>query len=153
MRNLAAILLISWFVGIGQAGASAPLSGVITIKTQTPFEDYIGKLKVAIKANKLCVVAEACATCGAKAIGVAIPGNRVIMVFAPNFAVRMLKASVPAGIEAPLSLYVTEQPGGTAMLTYRLPSHTFASYATPALDQMAKDLDGIIGNIVKQAGN
>ena len=58
------------------------------------------------------IVAQACADCGANAIGVTIPGNRVIMVFRPDFAVRMLDASVAAGIEAPLRLYVTERPDG-----------------------------------------
>jgi uncharacterized protein (DUF302 family) len=153
MRGMAILLIVGWFVGAANAGTATPVSGIITVKTQTPFLAYVGKLKSAIKANKLGIVAEACATCGAKAIGVTIPGNRVIMVFAPNFAVRMLKASEAAGIEAPLRLYVTEQTDGSAKLTYRLPSHTFALYAVPALDQMAGELDGIIANVVKQAGS
>ena len=64
----------------------------------------------------------------------------------------MLKASIAAGIEAPLRLYLTENTDGTARLTYRLPSHIFGAYQVPALDAMAKDLDRIVANIVADAG-
>ncbi len=128
-----------------------PYSGTKVIETGQPFDAFINKLTAAIKANKMGIVGNACATCGAKKIGVTIPGNRVIMIFNPHFAVRMLKASEAAGIEAPVRLYVTEQPNGKARLTYRLPSHLFGAYKVPALDKMGKDLDGIIARIVKQA--
>lgn len=71
----------------------------------------------------------------------------VIGVFAPRFAVRMLRASVPAGIEAPLRFYITENADGTATLTYRTPSSTFAPYGDAALDNMAKELDAIFADI------
>ena len=127
-----------------------PYSGTKVIETGQPFDAFINKLTAAIKANKMGIVGTACATCGAKKIGVTIPGNRVIMIFNPHFAVRMLKASEAAGIEAPVRLYVTEQPNGKARLTYRLPSHLFGAYKVPALDEMGKELDTIIARIVKQ---
>jgi len=73
------------------------------------------------------------------------------MVFRNDFAVRMLKASVPAGIEAPLRIYVTENPDGSASLTYREPSAVFAPYGSPALDEIAKELDAVFRNIVRDA--
>ena len=69
---------------------------VSVVQTGQPFAAYMKKLLAAIAANKMGVVAQACATCGAKAIGVTIPENRVVMIFNPHFAVRMLKASIPA---------------------------------------------------------
>ena len=128
-----------------------PYSGTKVIETGQPFDAFIEKLTAAIKANKMGIVGNACATCGAKNIGVTIPGNRVIMIFNPHFAVRMLKASEAAGIEAPIRLYITEQPNGKARLTYRLPSHLFGAYKVPALDEMGKELDAIFSRIVKQA--
>jgi len=62
-----------------------------------------------------------------------------------------LKASVAAGIEAPLRLYVTERPNGLARLTYRLPSGVFAPYRVAALDAMAGELDKILARIVADA--
>jgi len=73
------------------------------------------------------------------------------MIFHPRFAVRMLKASVAAGIEAPLRLYLTENVDGTARLTYRLPSHVFGAYDVPALDVMGRELDRIVAKIVADA--
>ena len=70
------------------------------------------------------------------------------MIFNPHFAVRMLKASKSAGVEAPLRLYITENPDGKAHLSYRLPSHVFKPYDVPALNDMAKELDAIIENII-----
>ena len=128
-----------------------PYSGTKVIDTGQPFDIYVERLTAAIKANKMGIVGNACATCGAKSIGVAIPGNRLVMVFNPHFAVRMLKASEAAGIEAPLRLYVTEQPNGKARLTYRLPSHVFGAYGVAALDEMGKELDVVVAKIVADA--
>ncbi len=128
-----------------------PYPGTKVIETGQPFGAFIKKLTAAIGANKMGIVGDACATCGAKAIGVKIPGNRVLMIFNPHFAVRMLKASEAAGIEAPIRLYVTERPNGNARLTYRPPSSVFAPYDVPALNEMAKELDVIFQRIVKQA--
>ncbi len=133
------------------AETSKPCSGTRVIDTTLPFETYLKKLTAAVRANKMGIVGNACATCGAESIGVTIPGNRVLMIFNPHFAVRMLKASVAAGIEAPLRLYVTENTDGSARLTYRLPSHVFAPYDVPDLNQMARELDVIFANIVAAA--
>ncbi len=135
-----------------RAEKPAPYSGMRSVEINQPFAGYVARLKEAVRANRMGIVAHACATCGAKAIGVTIPGNQVVMIFHPRFAVRMLKASIAAGIEAPLRLYLTENTDGTARLTYRLPSHTFGAYQVPALDAMAKDLDRVVANIVADAG-
>ncbi len=132
-------------------GVATPYSGTKVIETGQKFGAFVERLVAAIKANKMGIVAQACATCGAKKIGVTIPGNRVVMVYRPDFAVRMLKASEAAGIEAPLRLYVTEQADGNARLTYRLPSHVFGVYKVQALDEMAGELDGILAKIVADA--
>ena len=58
------------------------------------------------------VVAKASASAGAAGRGVKVPGNTVLMLFRNEYAVRMLAASVPAGIEAPIRVYVTEDNDG-----------------------------------------
>jgi uncharacterized protein (DUF302 family) len=152
MRLVWIVLFVTLLVAPpASAENSTPYSGTQIVETGQPFDSFIDKLKASIGANKMGIVAEACATCGAKSIGVTIPGNRVIMIYRPDFAVRMLKASEAVGIEAPLRLYVTERPDGTARLTYRLPSHVFGAYQVPALDTLAKELDTIVANIVAQA--
>lgn len=91
------------------------------------------------------------ASVGVDGRGVKIPGNAVLMVFRNDYAVRMLEASVPAGIEAPLRIDVTENDDATASLTYRKPSAVFAPYRSAALDAMARELDILFDDIVRGA--
>ena len=153
MRLIYIALLSLSLIASAHAAAPAPNAGIVTIETNQPFKTYEARLKTAIKANKMGIVAQACATCGAKAIGVTIAENRVIMIFNPHFAVRMLEASIDAGIEAPLRLYLTESTNGTARLTYQKPTAIFAPYGKPDLDAMAAELDDIIEAITVAAGN
>ncbi len=88
-----------------------PHAGTKVIKTSLPYAKLINRLENAVAANRMGLVTRASATMGARSLGIKIPGNMVIGVFAPKFAVRMLKASVGAGIEAPLRFYITEDPG------------------------------------------
>ncbi len=137
----------TWAAG----GSASPYAGTQVIKTSHAFDALVARLERAIGDNRMGLVAQASASRAAATRGVKIPGNAVLMVFRNDFAVRMLAASVPAGIEAPLRLYVTENSDGTASLTYRLPSAVFAPYGSPELDSMAKELDGIFGKIVHDA--
>ena len=131
---------------------SAP-PGWEVAKTRHSYANLIERLAAAIKANKMGLVTRASATLGAKAQGLTIPGNMVIGVYSPRFAVRMLAASIPAGIEAPIRFYVTENADGTATLGYKTPTAVFAPYADGGekLTRMARELDAIVAKIAKQA--
>ncbi len=150
----ASLILVCLLVGLAlaeDARADGHGSDFRNYQTQQEFTGFLDRLKKAIAAQKMGVVAEACADCGARSIGVTIPGNRVVMIFHPRFAVRMLKASLEAGYEAPLRLYVTERPEG-AHLSFRMASDVFAPYATSGdLVAMAKELDKILLRIADQA--
>ena len=147
---------IAVFAALIVAGAAAadrpdPLPGTVTIKTQYGFDALVNRVENAVGNHKMGLVAQASASRGAAARGVKIPGNAVLMVFRNDYAVRMLEASVPAGIEAPLRVYITENADGTANLTYRAPSAVFAPYRNRALDEIAKELDVVFQNIVRDA--
>jgi uncharacterized protein (DUF302 family) len=133
------------------AANPAPYPGAHTVKTQLGFKALWDKLEGAVKANGMFVVTRASASRGASGRGIKIPGNLVIGVYRNDFAVRMLKASIPAGIEAPLRFYVTENADGKASLTYRKPTAVFAPYGSADLDAMSAELDAIWHKIVKQA--
>ena len=150
LAAMAAMVLITG-AGIVQADNPAPHQGTVTIHTQHGYAALVDKVLAATKANKMGVVARASATAGAKKIGVTIPGNQVIMVYHPKFAVRMLEAYVPAGIEAPIRYYITENADGTADLTYRTPTSVFAPYGNAKINAMAAELDVIFTKIAKDA--
>ncbi|MFT5446815.1 MAG: hypothetical protein ACI9DC_001990 [Gammaproteobacteria bacterium] len=133
------------------ADNQTPFSGAFVAKTAHGYEQQVEKLLAAIAKHKMGVVARASATNGAKSLGITIAGNQVVMVFHSKFAVRMLKASVAAGIEAPLRYYITENADGTATLTYRAPSSIFSSYDNADLNAMAGELDVIFAAIAADA--
>lgn len=138
-------------IGPSLAATDAPYPGTLTLKSTLSFAELVTNLEKAVEANKFAIVTQASASKGAAARGVKIPGNAVIGVFRNDYAVRMLDASIAAGIEAPLRLYVTENADGTATLTYRKPTAVFAPYNSPALDAMAGELDRVWSKIAEQA--
>lgn len=150
---MAAMLVVLFLTAPDRAAAQPdhPLPGTVSIESSYSFKELSGRLEQAVTANDFAVVTRASASAGAAARGVTIPGNLVIGVFRNDYAVRMLEASVPAGIEAPLRFYVTENADGTATLTYRMPSAIFAPYGVPALDAVAAELDPIWQQIAEQA--
>ena len=156
-RRLYAWLLAGVLIGaaglLSAAGADdpTPYPGVRTIATSHPFERLVERLEAAVATNQMGLVAQASASRGASARGIKIPGNAVLMVFRNDFAVRMLGASVPAGIEAPIRFYVTENTDGTASLTYRVPTAIFAPYKNAQLDELARELDPIFEKIARDA--
>ena len=144
-----ALLLIA-----ASAPSRAEMAGWKVMQTSHSYGDLVQRLEMAIAGNKMGLVTRASATVGAKQIlNKDIPGNTVIGVYRPDFAVRMLEASVPAGIEAPVRFYVTENADGTATLSYKTPSFVFAPYADggQALKDLAAELDIIFAKIAADA--
>lgn len=131
---------------------SAPtLPGTRTVASSHGFDALAARLEKAIESNKMGLVAQASASRGAAARGMKIRGNLVLMVFRNDYAVRMLAASVPAGIEAPLRIYVTEEADGKTRITWRTPSAVFAPYGSGELAAMARELDPVFEKIVRDA--
>ena len=130
--------------------AQAP-EGLRVLPTRHSFETLVQRVEQAVEKNKLGVVAIASASRGAAARGVKIAGNAVVMVFRNDLAVRLLASSIAAGIEAPLRLYITENPDRTATLSYRTPSAVFAPYRHPEVERLARELDDALARVAKDA--
>jgi uncharacterized protein (DUF302 family) len=148
---IAAVLAVLVAAGPAAADNGYPYPGTNVIATKHSFGQLWERLEKAIEANNMGLVGRASASIGASRRKVKIAGNAVFGVYRNDFAVRMLKASVPAGIEAPLRFYLTENADGTATLTYRSPSAVFEPYGSAELDAMAAELDPIFAAIAKQA--
>jgi uncharacterized protein (DUF302 family) len=132
--------------------AQAGENQITDIPTKYSFPELVKRLDAAIKTHKMFVVTRASASIGAKRRGVSIPGNMVIGVYRNDFAVRMLEASVPAGIEAPIRFYIWQGKNGKAVLSYRKPSVVFAPYNGGAkLKALAAELDAIFAAIARDA--
>jgi uncharacterized protein (DUF302 family) len=148
---LASLALLVFLVAPAMAENPAPYSGMVAVETGKPFGTFVKQVRPAIKKHKFNIVGIACGSCAVKSLGKTVPGNRVFFFFAPRYAARMLTASTAAGIEAPLRFYVTEDPDGTARVTYRLPSHVFGAYDVAELTVMGKELDKMMTTILAAA--
>jgi len=156
MRKLFSVIAVAVMIGgvftmPVQADQGYPYDDMQVIKTEHDFKTMWDRLEAAIGANKMGLVSRASASFGAASRNVTIAGNAVFGVYRNDFAVRMLNASIPAGIEAPIRFYLTEGAGGMTTLSYRLPSAIFKPYGSAELDKMALELDAIFAKIAADA--
>lgn len=155
MRLLVSVFF--WLVvtaGVSQADSLSDRQGWKVIPTKQSYSDLVESVKAAVKAEKMLLVTQASASSGAKGRGLKIPGNRIMGVYRNDYAIRMLEASVAAGIEAPIRFYVTENSDGTGTLSWKTPGFVFAPYMEEggeALAELAAELDGVFQTIADTA--
>lgn len=129
--------------------------GWAVLPSSHAYPALVDRVLAAAKTHKIGVVAQASATVGAKRVlDKTIAGNMVIGLYHPRFAVPMLEASIAAGIEAPIRVYLTENADGTATLSYKLPSHVFAPYMDDGGDKLkalAAELDALFAALAADA--
>jgi uncharacterized protein (DUF302 family) len=146
---LATVVLtcLSWLTAVPAHAQDARITAV----SRAPFQQVAEALERAITEEKMGLVCHANAQRGAAARGVTIKGNQVLMVFRPDFAIRLLAADPRAGFEAPIRIYVYENADGTATVSYLPPSAVFAPYRNPEVQAIAAELDPIFKAIVERA--
>lgn len=141
---------------MANAQSVSPRDGWMVFPTSYSYGQLVKRTRSAIGKAPIGVVTQASATVGAKSQGIKIPGNIVIGVYRNDYARRMLAASVAAGIEAPIRLYVTENDDKTATLSYKTASTVFAPYMGEGgkeLRDLAQELDGILLSIAQKAAS
>jgi uncharacterized protein (DUF302 family) len=149
-RCLHALVLVAlgWVVAGTLPTQSAAQDGRVTVKATAPFGRVAEALERAVTDEKMALVCHANAQRGAAGRGITIKGNQVLMVFRNDFAVRLLAADPAAGFEAPIRIYVYENPDGTATVSYIPPSAVFAPYRHAEVQAIARELDVIFKTIV-----
>jgi uncharacterized protein (DUF302 family) len=158
------LVIAAWSVvapAFGQASPVQPFAaqmaaeaGWVVLPTGQSFPELSRRLEAAVAAHGMVLVNSASASEGARALGLSIPGNRVIGVFRNDYARRLLAVSLPAGIEAPIRYYLTENGDGSATLSYRTPHAVLSRYmdgAGPDLEALATELDTIFLAIAVEA--
>ncbi|MEM6661916.1 MAG: DUF302 domain-containing protein [Pseudomonadota bacterium] len=138
-----------------QAGDTIPQrEGWVVHVTAMTYEDLLTRMRPAIKSQGMGLVTQAGPTGVAAKRGITIPGSRVFGVFNNKFAVRAIGTSISAMIEAPIRMYVTGNPDGTATLSYKTPTHVFSPYFDEGgteLQTIAAELDQIFAAIAAEA--
>ena len=146
--------LLALVLAAGPAAALDDRPGWEVVPTSKEFDTLVEDVRAAVEAAPIALVTQASASDGAAMQGIEIPGNRVMGLFRNDYARRMLEASVAAGIEAPIRLYLTEEPDGTATLSWRTPSAVFEPYMEEGgepLRALAEELDAVFADLAAEA--
>ena len=155
MRSILFLIALIFFAtGVARSDSLTDRPGWVVVPTEKSYVDLVEHLKTAIKGEKMLLVTQASASAGAKGRGLTIPGNRIIGVYRNDYAVRMLEASIAAGIEAPIRFYVTENSDGTGTLSSKTPTFVFDPYMGEGgeeLAELASELDGVFQTIADKA--
>ncbi|MEM7487650.1 MAG: DUF302 domain-containing protein [Pseudomonadota bacterium] len=153
IRALLLALVLATPVAAQDVADMAPRDGWEVVPTDRAFDALVEAVRASAAAGGLAVVTQAGPTGAAAARGIEIPGNRVIGLYNNDFAVRVLRLSTPAMIEAPIRMYVTENGDGSATLSWKRPSAVFAPYMAdaPGLDAVAAELDAAFRAIADAA--
>jgi uncharacterized protein (DUF302 family) len=123
----------------------------VVLTSQAPFARVAAVLEQAIADQRMVLVCHANAQRGAAARGVKIPGNQVLLIFRNDLAVRLINADPRAAYEAPMRIYLYENPDGTATLAYVKPSTLLRGYPHPDVARVGAELDPIFEKIAAQA--
>jgi uncharacterized protein (DUF302 family) len=154
MPRLLFVLALIFTPLLTNAQSVEPREGWKVFPTSFSYGQLVKRTRAAISKAPIGVVTQASATVGAKSQGIKIPGNIVIGVYRNDYARRMLAASVAAGIEAPIRLYITENDDKTATLSYKAASAVFAPYMNEGGDDLrdlANELDDVLLKIAQKA--
>lgn len=130
---------------------AATLPEAATVIAPRGFDETVARVEQAVEAHALVHIATASASRAAAARGIIIPGNAVVLAFNNVYAVRLLKASVAAGIEAPMRVYVTANADGTTTIAYRKPSALLRPYGDNGLAALGRELDALFAEIAADA--
>lgn len=153
VRAAAILLLFALPVAAQEVADLGPREGWEVVRTGKGFDALVADTRAAAGDGGLAVVTMAGPTDAAARRGIEIPGNRVLGLFNNDFAVRLLRQSTAAMIEAPIRVYVTENTDGTATLSYVRPSVRLAPYAdgAPGVSSIAAELDAAFAAVAEAA--
>ncbi len=157
MRTFSAVIVscvLALVPAILSAASVSEREGWQVIPTGQSYAELLENLRAAVGAEDMGVVTNVGPTETAAQRGEEIPGNRVVGVFRNDFAVRAVRSSVAAMIEAPIRFYVTEDNDGTATLSWKAPSYVFSPYFDEGGEELraiAEELDAIFKAIAARA--
>lgn len=118
-----------------------------TITTSLAADAAVAKLIAAVEASGLRLVAHINGQANAAKLGKVVPADQILEIFRPDFAIRVWAACKPAGHDIPLRIHIYEQDDLTRVAC-RMPSETFAPFASPELDAIGVELDSLFTQIM-----
>jgi len=124
-----------------------PMGGAMMVSSKHSFNDTVDILKSAIEDQNLMVMFVLDGQKMLRLAGKKVKGMKQVFYFHPTYMRRVMEANKKAVIQIPLKFVVMEKPSGKVVLRYFKASTLLNQYKGE--EKIAKELDGLIENIVK----
>lgn len=115
------------------------------------FAQTVERVETAIKKRGAMIVATIDHQNMLRMVGASIRGSKTIEFGKPDMMKMLLPDNPEVGVEMPLKVYVYERADGKAVLSYRKPSVSFASYGKEPLTKAGQMMDMMLEEIVAEA--
>lgn len=145
---VATVLLLASFHLSAQMNAK---DGSEMKKSKYSYSETLDLLKGAIEEQNLMVIADIDGQKMMRMAGKQTKGMRQIFYFHPKYMRRVIEANQAASIQIPLKLLVMEKPDNTVVVRFLKPSTVLNEYAGE--EEIAKELDGLLENILNEIAN
>ncbi|MFQ5677043.1 MAG: DUF302 domain-containing protein [bacterium] len=135
----------------GGQGKMMPKDGSTVKMSKYSFDETVDILTGAIEEQNLMVIHIIDGQKMLRMAGKNVKGMKQIFYFHPKYMRKVMEANQEAAIQIPLKFIVMEKPDGKVVVRYFMPSKALAGYSGE--EAIAKELDGLVDNIVKEVMN
>ena len=142
-----AVTVFAFLLAVGPTPALADDGRVVGV-SKGPYADVVAGLQRGITEHKLTLIGQFDSRKGVPPTNTAVKGNRVLLVYKTDAAMRLIKANPKAGFDAPMRFHVFENPDGTATVTYVKPSTLLKTYRDPEIRKVADELDLVFTSVM-----
>jgi uncharacterized protein (DUF302 family) len=145
-------LIIGYFLltGVWSSHLRTP-SQPMVVDSHNSFSETKDKLKGAIEARSLLVIFDANHRDIMAGVGIKGRNSTTIGFTGPMMEHKVLMAEPRAALEMPLKIVVRALDNGEVEIVYYQPSYLFSHYENKDLDKLSREMDTLVGSIVKEA--
>jgi uncharacterized protein (DUF302 family) len=115
------------------------------------FSETISKLEGAIEARNLAIIFDVNHKDVMATVGIEDRNSATIGFIGPMMEHKVLRAEPRAALEMPLKIVVRELDHGEVEVIYYQPSYLFKHYESKNLDKLSREMDILVGSIIKEA--
>lgn len=123
----------------------------VVVNAHNSFSKTVNKLKAAMEARNITIIFEKNHKDVVAAVGIEGKNSVTIGFTGPMIEHKVLTAEPRAALEMPLKIVIRELDHGKVEVIYYQPSFLFSHYQNKNLDKLSREMDVLVGSIVKEA--
>lgn len=152
LRIFLVVLIIGLFLlsQVWSTHVRSPSQPVV-VNSHNSFSETIRKLKGAIEARNLAIIFDVNHKDVMAKVGIEGRNSSTIGFVGPTMEHKVLRAEPRAALEMPLKTVVRELDHGEVEVIYYQPSYLFKHYESKDLDKLSREMDILVGSIIKEA--